>query len=298
MNIPDIALYSFFLIIIAWGSKRIPFLPILCLILGIAWGFFGNRAPVEVIQCVAKIALIFFLFLDSARLHFPKVLRYQSIRLPTVGLLATLCLGIFLTKVFFPLSWRESFVVILPLLAIDSKISPSPFTSTMPSRISQMFNVEASFTGIFAFLLLSIVHLDHPFHFFIGIFFPIIAGALLGYICGIIGKTALECRWATHSFFRGSLFLIPFAIFSFCDLFGSNGFIGVISAGLVFGHTARALCDTFFDLGRRQGLILFYLLIILFGVYVLQALSIAMTFKMILFALSLSHCCPLSCCSL
>jgi len=285
VNIQDIALYSFFFIIIGWGSKRIPFLPLLCVLLGITWGFLGSRPPLDMLQLTAKIALVFFLFLDSSRLHIPKILRYQSIRLPTIGFFITLVLGMFLTKLFFSLSWTEAFVIALPLLALDAKLTPAALASDIPSRVTQMLNVEASFTGIFAFFLLSIVHLPHPFHFFIDIFFPIIAGVGISYICGLVGKTALECGWVSQAFFRGTIFLIPFAIFAFCDLFDSNGFIGVIAAGLTFGHSARSLCGSLFDLSRRQGLLLFYLLVIFFGIVTLQVLSTSMTWIMILFAL-------------
>ncbi|MGE0197250.1 MAG: cation:proton antiporter [Simkaniaceae bacterium] len=285
MNLQDIALYSFFFILLSWGSKRIPFLPLLCFLLGIAWGFFGNHPQTELLQTAAKIALVFFLFLESARLHIPRVFRYYSIRLPTLGFFVSLVMGTLVAKFLFPLSWIECVVLILPLLSIDARVTPSVFESSIPKRVAQMFNVEASFTGILAFLLLAVIHLDHPFHFFIGIFFPIIAGVGLGYVCGIVGRTALECGWAAETFFRGALFLTPFAIFAFCDLFHANGFIGVIAAGYTFGHTARALCDTLFDLSRRQGVILFYLIIIFFGIVSIHVLSFAMTLTMVMFAL-------------
>ncbi|QVL57033.1 MAG: cation:proton antiporter [Simkaniaceae bacterium] len=284
MTTNDIALYSFFFLILSWGSKRLPFIPLLCLLLGIVWGFLGARPHISTLQFTTKIALIFFLFVDGAKLHIPKILRYQSIRLPTIGLLVTLLLGMGLIKALFPLSMMEAFVVMLPLLAIDGRVVDPAFSSHIPSRISQMLNVEGAFTGIFAFFVLSLVHLPHPLHFFIGIFFPLIAGSILGYICGLVGKTALECGWAQNNLFRGAFFLIPFAIFAFCDLFNANGFIGVIAAGITFGHTARFLCDSLFDLSRRQAPYLFYLLLIFFGIFSLHILSSAMTFTLIFFA--------------
>ncbi len=285
MSINEIALYSFFFLILSWGSKRLPFIPLLCLLMGIVSGALGAKPDLETLQLTAKIALTFFLFVDGAKLHIPKILHYQSVRLPTIGILITLILGMGLVKIFFPLTLQEAFVVTLPLLALDGKVVPPAFSSLLPPRISQMLNVEGAFTGIFAFFILSLVHLPHPFHFFIGIFFPIIAGSVVGYICGLVGKTAQECGWAENHLFRGAFFLIPFAIFSFCDLFHANGFIGVIAAGLTFGHTTRSLCDSFFDLSRRQAPFLFYLLLIFFGGFSLHILPSALTITLIFFAI-------------
>lgn len=152
--------------------------------------------------------------MDGAKLHIPKILRYQSIRLPTIGLLVTLLLGMGLIKALFPLSMMEAFVVMLPLLAIDGRVVDPAFSSHIPSRISQMLNVEGAFTGIFAFLSFLLFICLIP-SIFIGIFFPLIAGSILGYICGLVGKTALECGWAQNNLFRGafSLFLLRFLPF-------------------------------------------------------------------------------------
>jgi len=285
MTVPDIALMCFFLLLISWGSRRLPFIPLLCLLFGIGWGFFSPRHSITVLETVAKVALTFFLFIDGARLHIPKILHFHSKRLPSIGLVVTLILGILLMRHFFQLTLEESFLAILPLLIIDGKTTPSAFSSVLPPRIQQMVNVEGSFTGIFAFFLLSLVRLTHPFHFFIGIFFPILAGVGLGYICGLVAKAALDNGWGDHHLVRGGLFLIPFAIFAFCDLFDSNGFIGVIAAGLTFGHFARPLCNTLFDLARRQGAYLYYLLLIFFGIFSLHVLSQTLTLPLILFAL-------------
>lgn len=285
MSISDIALYTFFILLLSWGSKRLPFIPLLCVLLGIVWGFFGKHLDIGTLQICAKIALIFFLFVDGAKLHFPKIFHFQSIRLPTVGIVVTFILGMGLLLFIFPLTWKEAFVVLLPLLSIDGRMTLPAFQRSVPARVSQMLSVEGGMTSLLVFFLLSLVHLSHPFHFIIGIFFPLIVGGVLGYLCGVVGKTALDFGWAENHLFRGALFLIPFAIFAFCELFHGNGFIGVIVAGLVFGHTARPLCNTLFDFSRRQGPILIYLLLIFFGTFSLHILSSTFTFSLILFAL-------------
>ena len=285
MTIQDIALYTFFLIALSWVSKRVTFLPLLCLLLGIGWGFLGHYPSKEVLQYSAKIALVFFLFVNSTRLHIPKILRYHSIRLPTIGLGVTLIMGMCLVKWIFPLFWIEAFVVTFHLIAVDGQLVPSAFSSKIPSRVMQMLNVEASCTTLLAFLMLSIFHLSQPSHFWGEILFPILAGIGWGYICGWIGKTVLKFEWALPSFFRGTLFMIPFGIFALCGIFGGNGFMGVIAAGLTFGHSARCLCDTFFEMSKRQGLVLFYFLIILLGTIIFHTLLHTITLKMVVFAL-------------
>lgn len=285
MTVPDIALICFFLLLISWGSRCLPFIPLLCLLFGIGWGFFGPRHSIIVLETIAKVALTFFLFIDGARLHIPKILHFHSKRLSSIGLVVTLILGILLMRYFFQLTLEESFLATLPLLIIDGKTTPSAFSSMLPTRIQQMVNLEGSFTGVFAFFLLSLVHLSHPFHFFIGIFFPILTGVGLGYICGLVAKTALDTGRGDYHLLRGALFLIPYAIFAFCELFDSNGFIGVIAAGLTFGHFARPLCNTLFDLARRQGTYLYYLLVIFFGVFSLHVFSQTLTVPLILFSL-------------
>ena len=280
-----ITLVSFFILLMSWGSKRLPFVPLLCLLFGIVWGIFGPRHPIAVLERIASIALIFFFFIDGARLHLPKIFHFHSKRLPSIGFVVTLALGIFLVRILFPLTLQEAFLAILPLLIIDAKTTPSAYSSTLPTRIQQMVNVEGSFTGILAFFLLSLTHIPHPFHFFINVFFPIIAGVGLGFICGLVAKAAYDSGWGKSQFLRGALFLIPFAISSFCELFHSNGYIGVIAAGVTFGHVARPLASTLFDLARRQGLCLYYILLIFFGIFSLHILSQTLTLSLILFAL-------------
>lgn len=284
MTTVEIALFSFFFLLLSWGSKRLPFIPLLCLLLGVIWGLFGKHLNLSVIQMTAKIALIFFLFVDGARLHFPKIFHFQSLRLPTIGSVVTLLLGMGLLLFFFPLTWKEAFVVTLPLLAIDGRMTTSAFELGVPSRVSEMLKTEGGITSLIAFFLLSLASLDHPFHFFIGIFFPLIAGGVLGYLFGVVGKTALDFGWADRPLFKGALFLLPFALFSFCELFHANGLIGVIAGGMTFGHTARPLCDSLFDVSRRQGSYLIYLLLIFFGTFSLHILSSQLTFSLILFA--------------
>ncbi|MCP5506392.1 MAG: cation:proton antiporter [Chlamydiales bacterium] len=284
MTTAEIALYSFFFLLLSWGSKRLPFIPLLCLLLGVIWGLFGKHLDLSVIQTTAKIALIFFLFVDGARLHFPKIFHFQSLRLPTIGTVVTLLLGMGLLLFFFPLTWKEALIVTLPLLAIDGRMTTPAFQQGVPPRVSEMLKTEGGITSLIAFFLLSLVHLDHPFHFFIGIFFPLIAGGTLGYLSGVVGKTALDFGWADRPLFKGALFLLPFALFSFCELFHANGLIGVIAGGMTFGHTARPLCDSLFDLSRRQGSYLIFLLLIFFGTFSLHLLSSTLTFSLLLFA--------------
>lgn len=284
MTISAIALYSFFFLLLSWGSKKLPFIPLLCLLLGMIWGFFGKHFDLVTAQMAAKIALIFFLFVDGAKLHLPKMLHFQSVRLPTIGALFTLILGMGLLLFLFPLTWKEAFVIILPLIAVDGRMTTPAFQKGVPSRVSGMLQIEGGMTSLLAFFLLSLAYLEHPFHFFIGIFFPLIAGGGLGYLFSIVGKTAFDFGWADRSLFRGALFLIPFGIFAFCDLFHANGFIGVIAAGITFGHTARPLCDSLFDLARRQGSYLIYLLLIFFGLFSLPILSTNFTFTLVIFS--------------
>ncbi|MCB1085067.1 MAG: cation:proton antiporter [Chlamydiia bacterium] len=280
-----IALYAFFFILIGWGSKRLPFIPLLCVIFGIVWGIFGEVHSRALLKNLAIVSVIFFLFIDALRLHIKKVVHYHSLRLPTIGLITTLALGVLAVKLFFPLSIEEAFVVVLPLLAIDRKIVMPAFSKRVPQRVSQMLNVECSLTSLIAFFFLSIMHLSHPFHFFVGIVFPLIAGGALGYVFGLIGRAAEENGWAERHLFQGALFLIPFAVFAFCLLFRSNGYIGVISCGIVFGNTARPLCRSLFDLSHRQAAYLFYLLLVLFGTYSFHILSFSMTPRLLIFAL-------------
>lgn len=284
MTIPDIVLYSFFFLFLSWGSKRLPFLPLLCVLLGVVWGFFGKHLDLTSLQITAKVALIFFLFVDGARLHFPKIIHFQSVCLPAIGTLISLILGVGTLLFFFSLTWKEALVVIFPLLAIDSRMVAPAFQKGVPPRISEMLHIEGGMTTLFAFFLLSLISLPYPFHFITGIFFPLIAGGALGYLCGVLGKGALNYGWADRTLFKGALFLIPFAIFAFCELFHANGFIGVIGAAVAFGHTARSLCDSLFDLSRRQGSYLTFLLLIFFGTFSLHILSTTFTFSLILFS--------------
>lgn len=292
MNFHIVSIFGFFFLFLSWTSNRLQrtlgLFPLIALLFGMAWALFSVGPSKHTIQMIAQVGLIFFLFVDSSRLHLPKVFHYHglSTRLFSFGFLVTLILTTFLAHLLFDLSWRETVILALPLAAIDMKIT-APFSTfpLIPPRVSQSLNIEASVSGILAVFFLSILLLPHPFHFFIGIFFALILGGGVGFICGRLSLLAIDFGWARSLFLRGAVFLIPFAVYGLCKMLHTYGLIGVIAAGLTFGHTARRLCDSLFDFSRKEGQLFFYLLLVYFGIFVYRTLVQEVTLPMIGFAL-------------
>jgi len=92
-------------------------------------------------ECIAKVSLIFFLFIDGARLHFTKALHYHSIRLPLVGFAISLVLSALFLQLFWGFSLQNALIITLPLLTIDAKTTPHAFSAMLPIRVQQMVNV-------------------------------------------------------------------------------------------------------------------------------------------------------------
>ena len=292
MNFQLLSIFCFFFLFLSWTSKKLQktlgLFPLIALLFGIIWALLFNSPSKSTIQLIARVGLIFFLFVDSSRIHLPKVFHYHNLstRLFSIGFVLTLGLTTLLGHLLFPLAWKEAFILALPLAAVDMKIT-APFSTfpLIPSRVSQTLNIEASVSGLLAIFFLSILLIPHPFHFFIGIFFALILGKGVGFICGRLSLLAIDFGWAKSFFLRGAVFLIPFAVYGLCKMLSTYGLIGVLAAGLAFGHSARRLCDSLFDFSRKEGQLFFYLLLIYFGIFVYSTLSQNLSFPMIGFAL-------------
>jgi len=282
-----LTLTAFFLLLISWVTKKLHqtlgLLTLLCLIFGIALGYFHQIPPLNVIRSLSEVPLILFLFIDGIRLHFPKIVHYhpEAFRQMTLGFFIQAFLGTILAHYFLGVSWMSSSLLALALATIDLKATPMPIeTKRIPPRISQVLNLETSATPILSIFLFMLFKSGS----IVGLLIPLLLGFVLGICIIYLTRIALKSHLAHRPFLISSLFVAPFALFYFCETIYWNGYMGVIALALTLGHMGRSLCDGLFDFGRRQGRLLFFLFIILFGCQILGSLAHSLTVEMILYA--------------
>ena len=280
-------LVSFFLLLISWITKKLHqtlgILVLICLLFGIGLGYFHQIPPLKVVRALSEIPLILFLFLDGVRLHFPKIVHFhkEAFKQMTRGFFIQAFLGLLLAHYLLALPWLSSTLLACALSAIDLKATPTPLRDKkIPPRVSQILNLESSATSLFAVTLFMIFHERA----ILPLVIPAILGVCLGFLVVYLANGALKRHLAQRSFLVSSLFVAPFALFYLCQTYEWNGYIGVIALSLTLGHAGRSLCDGLFDLGRRQGKLLFFLFIITFGCQILGSLAHTLTLMMILYA--------------
>jgi NhaP-type Na+/H+ or K+/H+ antiporter len=282
----DVTLLIFFLIILSAISKRFPFSAPIATFFGIVWGCLGGQISIFSMECIAKVSLIFFLFIDGARLHFTKALHYHSIRLPLVGFAISLVLSALFLQLFWGFSLQNALIITLPLLTIDAKTTPHAFSAMLPIRVQQMVNVEGAFSGQIAFFIFSLLILSHPLAFFRELLLAALIGSALSYFATFLLKASMKFKWGKPPLVRGSLVLLPFLVFGLCTFLKVNGLIGALFSGIIIGHFARAQCGAIFDLSRRAGTYLYQLLLIIFGVFAVHVISKVYLIPALIFALS------------
>lgn len=282
-----LTLIAFFLLVISWVTKKLHqtlgVLTLLCLLFGIFLGYFHQVPPLKVMQVISEVTLVLFLFIDGVRLHFPKIIHFhrEAFRQMTMGFFLQALLGTVLAHFFLSLPWLSSCLLGLALSAIDLKVTPTLFAAeTIPSRIRQVLHLESSATPLFTVFLFALFQAKCP----MAVLLPLPLGFIVGVIVAYVAQIALKSRFASRSFLISSLFVAPLALYYLCSCFRMSGWIAVIAFALTLGHLARNLCDGLFDLGRRQGKLLFFLFIITFGCQILGSLAYSLTWQMILYA--------------
>ena len=282
-----LTLTAFFLLLISWVTKKLHqtlgLLILLCLIFGIFLGYFHQIPPLKTIRVLSEVPLILFLFIDGIRLHFPKIIHYhnEALRQMTLGFFIQAVLGALLAHYFLAVPWMGSCLLALALAAIDLKATPMPIeTKKIPPRIAQILNIETSATPILAVFIFMVLKGGSP----LALIIPLAAGFVLGMCIIYLTRIALKSHFAHRPFLVSSLFVAPFALFYLCATFHWNGYMGVIALALTLGHVGRSLCDGLFDFGRKQGRLLFFLFIIVFGCQILGSLAHSLTLEVIIYA--------------
>lgn len=263
------ALVLFSFLLLGLLQRVFPLMPLVAIVLGATWGLF--YPAFHLITPLAKTVLIFFLFVESARLSLPKMFRFHCLRLPLYVPLLSYPLIIFFMWFFFAIPFNQGALYALPLLILDSRTIPAAFHFSLPQRIEQAFIVEGSLTTLLATL---------PLLFLTGDLYPSLIAIPIGASIAFAWQFLARRQWGSLPFVRGTLFLLPFALYA---LWPQGGFVAIIAAGLTLGHTARPLCSALFDFSRKQGHLLHFMMLFFLAMIALPTL----TFKTTLYSLTL-----------
>jgi NhaP-type Na+/H+ or K+/H+ antiporter len=282
---------AFFLLLVSWVTKKLHHsygvLALICLVFGIGLGYFHRIPSFKTVSTIGEISLIVFLFIDGIHLHFPKIFHYhrEGFRQMTIGFMIQLFFGLILAHYLLEISWIHAAYLACPLAAIDFRSIPYLIQDEkIPSRIRKTLSLESSGTSVFALILLMVFYLCSP----LMIFFSFGIGVVMGVCLTFVIRILLKGKLADASFLLTSLLIAPFSLFYFCKLIGWNGYMAVASLALTLGHLGRSFCGGSFDFGRKEGTLLFFLLIIVFGAHLPLALGGRITWEMVVYgALSL-----------
>jgi len=283
-----IASTAFFLLVMSWVTKKLHhvlgLLTLLCLCFGILLGFYHQVPSEKVIKGITEITLILFLFVDGTRIHIPKLLHYhkEAFRQLTIGYIIQCVLGAALAYFLLHISLLPAFLLSIALAAIDTKVAPAVIENRLiPPRISGILHLESFVTPLLTVFL--IVFLKESSY--LSLVISILAGGITGLLCVLITKRTIKWHLSHRTFLVSSLFLAPFALYYLCEVLHLNGWLGVMALSLTLGHLGRSFCDGLFDFARRQGKLLFFLFVIVFGCQVLPVLSSTLSLMTIIYAI-------------
>ncbi len=183
--------------------------------------------------------LAFFLFLDAARMHLPKIYHFhkEAVRLVLIGGALTAFGGAFLAHYLFIVAWPGAWVIGIALAATDLKVGWCR---------SETLNVEGGVTSVLAGLGIL---------FFFYAWWGVLIGLGVGLAVGLVGR--IESKWSPY--------VLPLGLYYFGEYIGISGLACAIGGGIAFGHFARLRAGRLFDVGRREGMLFFLVVLALFG---------------------------------
>lgn len=247
-----------------------------------------REAGLDLMRVLSELALVLLLFTDASRsdLGILRQISELPVRLLSIGMLLTLCLGAVGALVLFDnlILW-EAIILAAILSPTDAGLGQEIVTSKkIPARIRQALSVEAGFNdGLAVPFLLFFMALSEQaegvagFHLFQFIGEQLGIGGLIGLAIGLGGAWLLDrahrSQWMAKPLQQLAVVSLPLLCFLVCEELGGSMFIAAFVAGLAaqtrYPGVGRHSSEFSEEWGQMLNLAVFFL----FGMLVYDAWS-------------------------
>ncbi|ANH40407.1 K(+)/H(+) antiporter NhaP2 [Nocardioides dokdonensis FR1436] len=236
----------------------------------------------EVVTVLVEVTLTLVLFTDAIRIDLRALRRYVALpaRLLGVGLPLTILAGTAVGALLLPgLGLVEAALLAAVLAPTDAALGQAVVSDPrLPVRIRQALNVESGLNDGIALpvvtVLLAVVVAEGAAGEAASGWWSLALsqvgfGVAAGLAAGLLGGWLLDRRAGTGAvqgvYRQLAALAVVAAAYAGATLVGGNGFIAAFTAGMAFGHVARAHCSDVQDFSEDEGELLTVTTFLVFG---------------------------------
>ena len=243
-------------------------------------GWFDVSIENETTTILVEATLVLVLFTDAIRINL-RVLRRQAAlpgRLLGIGMPLTIAAGAWAALLIVPgLNLVEAALLAAVLAPTDAALGQAVVSDQrLPARVRQTLNVESGLNDgiavpvVTVLLTVAIAESAGGAGDWVGLAVQQVGfGLLAGVGCGAVGGWLLDRRAAAHEvegvYRQLAAISIAVAAYGLAGVVGGNGFVAAFTAGLAFGHVARAHCEGVQDFSEDEGELLSAITFVIFG---------------------------------
>lgn len=243
-------------------------------------GWFDLEVEGEVVSVLVEATLVLVLFTDAIRIDLSVLRRQAAIpgRLLGIGLPLTILAGTATAAVLLPgLGFAEGALLAAVLAPTDAALGQAVVSDRrLPVRIRQALNVESGLNDGIAVPVVTVLLAAAAAEEvggasgWVGLAAREVGfGVLAGLAAGVLGGKLLDWRSAAGAVLgvhrQLATVAIAVAAFGLAGVLEGNGFIAAFTAGLAFGHVARAQCHGVQDFTEDEGELLSSVTFMIFG---------------------------------
>lgn len=237
---------------------------------------------------LGKIALGLVLFTDATHIRVRDLFRSATLptRLLGIAMPLVIILGaVVAIPLFSELTFWEAAILATILAPTDAGLGHAIMSSKrVPKRIRQALNVEAGLNdGLaipFLMLFVALARVTQPLqqpswivYTTQQIGFGLLAGLLLGGICGWLMQEAGKRGWITEAFQQLCLLTLAVLTFFIAEIIGGNEFIATFVAGLAVKLNFEDAGQKMLNFSEAWGQLLNFLVFFIFGMMAADSLG-------------------------
>jgi sodium/hydrogen antiporter len=255
----------------------------------LGFNLFTAKADSAGVQLITEITLILILFSDASTIDLQRLKTDYKVplRLLGIGLPLTMVLGMLVAIPLFPgMSLWLIALMALILSPTDAALGQAVVTSKkVPAKTRDAIGVESGLNDgialppIMACLAavgsVAGTYLDLTYwgHFALKqIAFGLVAGALVGWVGGVLIDRSARQRWMNPIFQRLASFALALMCYSLADKLGGNGFIAAFFGGLMLGARTPEVRERIQEFMEAEGQQLSLFIFLVFGMVMVPSI--------------------------
>lgn len=234
------------------------------------------------VQIIAEITLVLILFSDASTIDLKSLKKDYKIplRLLGIGLPLTMALGVFVAIPLFPgMSLWLIAIMAFILSPTDAALGQAVVTSDeVPEKIRDSIGVESGLNDGIALppimACMAAVGAAAGTQLDVGywgsfalkqIAFGPVAGALVGWVGGVLVDHCVRRQWMEPVFQRLASIALALVSYALAERLGGNGFIAAFFGGLVLGTRTPMVRKRIQEFGEAEGQLLSLFVFLIFG---------------------------------